>query len=357
MNSVDFYSHKISFNSNSEVKYVYLDEVDSELISSKDRLDKVFKTPFLYKKWKKFDFFKNEKTIIPIISGAVNVTNAWVKCFELINYYKLTSDWSEIIHFDNACFPGSFILATHHYCVTNNIKYKFYGSSLIEKNELDSKPLEDTYKLYENYKNNFLMNAHNNGDTANLDNIKDFIRQIGGKVDLYTSDLGFDVSDYNQEQAQLVPHIGQILAGVLTLKPGGNFVVKQYTFFNRPLQRVITICSQLFDEFYVCKPMSSRPTNSETYLVGKGLKKGISIKHILIQELINIMFNNVSESSLVYDFTEPLNFLATRQSKCIDDFFNNVELDFDTFLRKWYFNNCIKYIDSAKLLKVKPFKH
>jgi hypothetical protein len=68
------------------------------------------------------------------------------------------------------------------------------------------------------------MHDNNNGDVLVEANQVDFCKQLGGKVDLYTSDLGFDVSsDYNnQELIQLPANIGQILTGLLTLKKGGS---------------------------------------------------------------------------------------------------------------------------------------
>ncbi len=67
-------------------------------------------------------------------------------------------------------------------------------------------------------------------------------------------------------------HFGQSVCGLLTLRVGGCLVVKHYTL-NQPftISLVVTL-SCLFQELYIVKPETSRPTNSETYLVGKGFK-------------------------------------------------------------------------------------
>jgi hypothetical protein len=56
---------------------------------------------------------------------------------------------------------------------------------------------------------------------------------VDSKADLYSSDLGVSAAaDFNnQEGLNAHPHLGQDLAGLLTLRPGGHFVVKHYTFF------------------------------------------------------------------------------------------------------------------------------
>jgi hypothetical protein len=46
------------------------------------------------------------------------------------------------------------------------------------------------------------------------------------------------------------------------------------------------IVGSFFDEFYICKPVTSREANSETFLVGKGFR-GASIDHVYIKALFD----------------------------------------------------------------------
>ena len=106
-----------------------------------------------------------------------------------------------------------------------------------------------------------------------------------GGATLATSDAGIDVSeDYsNQECDTSLLNYGQIIAAILALAPGGHMVTKQYTF-NRPFSRsLIALVSLLFDEAYVVKPVTSRPGNSEVYIVGKGF---LGIEKPLAEELV-----------------------------------------------------------------------
>ena len=196
-----------------------------------------------------------------------NVSNAWLKGYEIISHYKLIPKTAaDFTYFDNAAFPGSFILAAHHYQSTkcNISRFHWLASSLLDKTAL-----QDKYKLYRNYRNNWVMNLHNNGDVTKSENIQELRKCFGGTVDLYTSDLGFDVSqDYNkQEELHAIPNLGQILTGLVLLKPGGNMVTKQYTCFHPFTVSLLNIMTQLFTSVELCKPVFSKPANSETYLV------------------------------------------------------------------------------------------
>jgi len=305
-------SYKLSYDSkilpiNKKKKYISnaLTELKEKLNNTKSKLDVEFSNNWFARYWKEFDPFKREKNVIATIGNTINISNAWLKCYEILNYFNLLPaelndehNESQFLHFDNAAFPGSFIISTHHLIHTTkqwHAKYKWIASSLFEPNEENPDPLEDKYKLYANYTDNWLMNEENNGDVLERKNQENFYSRLHNTVDLYTSDLGFDVSnDYNnQELLQLPANIGQILTGLLTLKKGGSFVTKQYTTFEMTTVSVMFALSQLFDEFYICKPYTSRQANSETYLVGKGFK-GADIDH----PYVKAMFSKITSNKL-----------------------------------------------------------
>jgi hypothetical protein len=289
---MNFYSFDISNTTILDIKNVKykiksLENIKNELNTIKSRLDEEFKNVSFTKNWHNCDPFKNEKKIIAKIINLPYITNAWLKCYEIIEYYNLipfkydefnkNNEQQNFNHFDNASFPGTFILSVFHYINTKtnySDKYNWYGSSLIQPNELNASPLEDKFNLYKNYKQNWLMNENNNGDVLIENNQLEMRSKIGGKIDLYTSDLGFDVSnDYNQQEIlHSSANIGQILSGLLTLREGGCFITKQYTTFEPITLSIMYMASTFFDNFYICKPKTSREANSETYLVGKGFK-------------------------------------------------------------------------------------
>lgn len=370
-----------------------LDVSKSNLTFSKSKLDAEYKKPRFAMYWSNFDPFKYERGNVATIGNTINVSNAWLKCFEIILSYDLiasiNSDSRQIfIHFDNAAFPGSFIVSTHH--LVNTLyekmagKYIWRASSLLNANEQNTSPLEDKYGLYNKYRDHWLMHDGNNGDVLVESNQIDFCKQLGGQVNLYTSDLGFDVSsDYNnQELIQLPANIGQILTGLLTLKKGGSFVTKQYTTFEPATVSVMYAVSYFFEEFYLCKPYTSRMANSETYLVGKGFKGGVYLEHPYIRALFDRISNRVEIEIPIFDATVfPKEYLSTiinsakelsesqiekleldikRVNKClgskyrgppkeeptVKEFYTTIEPD----IQKWFMDNPILPIPDVKKL-------
>lgn len=298
----------VPINTNKNYKIKSWEGLKQKLSQTKSLLDNKFTNPMFAKYWKEFDPFKHEKPIISEICNTCNVSNAWLKCYEILNYFqlipkeladsKVLTDSNEFLHFDNAAFPGSFILATHHYIQTQckwKEHYIWQASSLFEATQHNQDPLEDKYKLYQNYPDNWLMDSKNNGDVTVKSNLLDFRKKLNANVSLYTSDLAFDVStDYNnQELLQSQANIGQILAGLLTIKQGGNFLTKQFTTFEPITITCMYAVASFFDEFYLCKPQSSRSANSETYLVGKGFKLS-NLTDITQHPYIQAMFTKLT---------------------------------------------------------------
>jgi hypothetical protein len=183
--------------------------------------------------------------------------------------------------------PGAFIQATLYYMHRFRPKrnYIWRASSLvIHKNEDNSRnALEDQYGLYVNNRSNWIMSMtdrSNNGDTTKVVNIHHMVEALPNKVNLYTSDAGIttgfgannDLAFNEQEQLNMIINIGQLLAMLETLDVGGNFVTKQYTYFKPFTYSLMIIVASMFNKFYITKPLTSKASNSEVYLLGLGFK-------------------------------------------------------------------------------------
>jgi hypothetical protein len=238
------------------------------------------------------NIYKPLRKEIAIRYNAQKVSNAWMKLHEMIVSMDIVPqyvpDGHEYKVFCNAEFPGSFVFYINHYMKTMrpNIKFSYVASSLVDPS--NNNKFYDDYGLYEMNPDNWLMKKDpmnecdehsntawlNDGDVTKVSNILDFESRLKGSIDLYLSDAGIDVSsDYsNQEILNKYIDMGQILIGLLTLKIGGSFITKQYTFFESFNVSMITILSTCFEELHICKPPSSTPTNSEIYIVGKKYK-------------------------------------------------------------------------------------
>jgi 23S rRNA U2552 (ribose-2'-O)-methylase RlmE/FtsJ len=343
-----------------------INKIKLSLNITKDKLDDIYKNyNYAGKYMQLFDPFHTVKYKISKNVNASNVTIAWLKGYEIISTFNLVSTNNNFVYFDNASFPGSFILAMNHYMKTikNNTKkkIKWYASSLLTNTDINHAPLEDSYGLYKNYPDNWLMNSHNNGDISNIENIKDFQLQMEQKegdvhsVDLYTCDLGMDVSnDYNnQELLHSYLNICQIFCGLSVLKHGGNLVVKHYTLFEPLTIKYLILLSQLFEKMYITKPLTSKRTNSEVYIVCKDFKKIIDGDHNSINTIYNLFMECVinKETSPIINFKiselfknqQSLNNITQNIFNACDKIFTNQKISL---------NQYIYSVQNSKYLKV-----
>ena len=139
-----------------------------------------------------------------------------------------------------------------------------------------------------------------------------------------------------------------------------------------------------FDEFYVCKPYSSREANSELYLVGKGFKGNIDIGHPYINGMLDRISGHIDINIPIFkkeDYPENYinNIIITadeisqsqinkinndiyRVNKCINNYFkgpsylNKNVIEFKNQesekLEAWYYYNPIKPIKKRDMLNM-----
>jgi hypothetical protein len=281
----------------------------------KSQLDDIYLSSKYYAKcvMKTFDPFVKEKYKIAYCINTYNLTNAWLKGYEIIDYFKLIPIQSELfVYFDNASFPGNFINATNHYVKTQtNIKnFRWYGASLLSKDNLG-----DDFNLKKNYPENWLINENNNGDITNISNIMDFQKQLNSlnvkvnnlmneteslqrTVNLYSCDLALDWgNDYNnQESISFNANLCQILCGLLTLTTDGHMFVKHFTLFEPFTISYLSLLTALFKEVYISKPITSKRTNSEVYIVCKYYKYPFE-ENSMECKIINLFITKVQNLS------------------------------------------------------------
>ena len=216
------------------------------------------------------------KNAIQQLTNAQNVTNAWIKALELLNHYKCIPRKAEnFTYMGIGEFPGSFILAVNYAVSFVHIKnFKWIGASLLDINAETKSPLEDAYKLYENYPNNWLMSPNNNGDVTSISNLLDCHERYPNNVDVITGDIGMNFEgNYGEEESvQAHANVGQIASALMMLKKGGISMTKMYSYFEPLTVSLLAVVTRVFDRIEMSKPMFSRPGNTETYLICIGYK-------------------------------------------------------------------------------------
>ena len=103
-----------------------------------------------------------------------------------------------------------------------------------------------------------------------LDKFKD------NKADLITADGGIDVEEndnYNyQESMNYKLFYGEILTAIACQADGGHFIIKIYDIYTNVTNQLLHLLANLYSTVTIVKPKTSRPANSERYVVCKYFK-------------------------------------------------------------------------------------
>jgi hypothetical protein len=209
------------------------------------------------------------------------VSNAYLKCFELLNILDIRPQ----VHFDNASLPGGWILATARHATMNGRRAPAWrASSLVAHGAL-----EDHYHLMKGKLRNRWLMLPGNGDVCDPAVIEHIATRMAreriGRVDFYTSDLGFDVSaDYNnQETLHMRANLGQVILGLrlLAVGPASTFITKQYTMCEPFTISLMAVLSRVFGRLDIIKPFTSKAANQEMYVVGRGVPDAAALDEAL----------------------------------------------------------------------------
>ena len=182
--------------------------------------------------------------------------------------------------------PGSFIQATMFFRDKFSKKSKndkYYAVTLhsedIDKYVPDmetrfvdyyNKENPKRFILHKTYPKKLSRSSKNkdNGDLNDPKTIKLFGGQMKEKADFITADGGFNWENENtQEQEAFKLIFSQILAALKSQKKNGHFVCKFFETYTKTSAKFISILRQFYNKVYFTKPLFSRASNSEKYMV------------------------------------------------------------------------------------------
>lgn len=275
------------------------------------------------------DYNEDMETIANKYFDTKILDRAFFKIWEIFMEHDLVSKKNNFVSAHIAEAPGSFVQATILYRekFTNYSKNdKYHGISL----HADSKDIPmfiDNFK--KKYDNEDPLRLHlyktenkqdKNGDITNPKIISQFVKQVG-KADMVTADGGFPwINENMQEQEYMRLFIGEVLTGLKILKKGGHFICKIYETYTYTMIKIIRLLSDIYDKILMIKPLTSRISNSEKYIV-----------------CINYYDNNKS----IIEFIEKINiYLYNNPDKFIYDPSPEMILD-DQLLEIYLKNNII----------------
>lgn len=132
----------------------------------------------------------------------------------------------------------------------------------------------------------------NTGNIYRLENMKYFFKEfnLNRDVELITADGGFDFSqDFNNQETLSYQIIFcEIVMALSCQKIGGSFICKFFDMYYEMSYYFITLLGACYDEVLFCKPLTSRPANSEKYIVCRGFK---GIEETYLKKLYIIVKN------------------------------------------------------------------
>ena len=281
---------------------------DKKLNIYRDKIDKIN-----CENWKKVRWYINEydfQVKDPIIN------RAFYKYWEIINEFEIFEDYNEneiILHCAEA--PGGFVQGSNIYLQIDrlNIGQKKeddtddQGFTMVKtKKKKDYKiytiSLNKDLPQYKNYNlpnyNKTIMNKYllitygkdNTGDINNLCNV-DYIKSVSKKnFYLITADGGFDEgTDFNHKE-QLHYHLilSEIYTAIMLQKNNGHFILKVFDILTETSIHLLYLLFQSYKQVYIYKPKTSRPTNSEKYIICKYFDLTNIQKESIIKELAKL---------------------------------------------------------------------
>lgn len=309
------------------------------------------------------DIWKNARWIINnhdfTVKGNV-INRAFYKYWEIIQQFDIFSSF----HYENdvilhgAEAPGGFIqgsnifLQKYHYSnhqnnlakepdededgfklishkkkKSNKHKYNIYSISLNNKHNLyKSIDLPSYNKCVLKQNVCITYGIDNTGNINNWENIK-YISKLTKNKQFYliTADGGFDEGkDFNnKEQLHYSLILSELFLAIQLQKQSGIFILKMFDIFTETSIQLLYFLTFCYDEVYIYKPHTSRPTNSEKYIICKGFKLN-STERIMVQETLNHCKELIDSINAKY--------ISISLFKTIPDYFTQLIYDTNTNL-------------------------
>ena len=199
-------------------------------------------------------------------------TTAWTKMWEILVRFLPDLHKEKSLRALYLCEgPGSFITCTNHYLKTKYGPDFNFEWSAITLADHDNGLFDKYWGTW--VPNNWFFGPDGTGDITNPNNIINGIwgRHLAdvNKCDLVTADGSINCQhDPNNQELIVCPlKYAEITAMLKSLKIGGTFVIKYFTLFEPQTVCQLWLLANLFRKINIIKPVTSKPGNSEVYIV------------------------------------------------------------------------------------------
>lgn len=199
------------------------------------------------------------------VSKKKPLSRSYFKLWEILHDFDIVSNNMKSAHIAEG--PGGFIECLCDFFNMYMIQGSMYGITLKSSNK-KIPSWKVPRHLFES--NDIHLYDYDDGNIYNVETINHFIQYVGEhSCDFVTSDGGFDFSaDFNnQETDSLKLMISEIYISLMLQKEGGSMLLKVFDLFSLRTIKMVSLCSDFYDHFMILKPQTSRPANSEKYLL------------------------------------------------------------------------------------------
>jgi len=280
------------------------------------------------------------------------ISRAYFKLWEILAHFKKEMgllDKEKIVYGALAEGPGGFIQSVLEFREKFSPEMarsdEVIGITLRNEEEPSTKWDKKIGKMRDKLTISYGNSETGDGNLLNPENILEYAKQFSRKADIVTADGGFrvkyDLENY-KEQLHIQLFYNEIIAALKIQRKGGSFILKIYDIFTLPTIQLIYLLTLFYDQVYITKPVTSRPANSEKYIVSIGFN-GISDK--LLDKLFKL------SDKL---FKDRIAGMQTKDVYYIHSFFDN-EVPIDLFRSITDYNKSmipyqIKYIHDTLIL-------
>ncbi len=210
------------------------------------------------------------------ISKYIPLSRSYFKMWEIYNNYPILQKFplnSKFYFAHLAEGPGGFMEASYNYIKYlrnvyynyNNNKDVYEGITLKPHNEY----VPDWNKIKKIFGNETNINV-NYGNLYIYEDVLEYVKKFDKhKANIVTADGGFDYSsDFNGQELNSCQIIySEVVVALKILIEKGTFICKVFDLFSVTMIRILDILQRNFEYIYIYKPESSRPANSEKYII------------------------------------------------------------------------------------------
>lgn len=254
----------------------------------------------------------NRKIKSESISRYDPLSRSFFKLWEIINYFYLIRDRNQINTSHLAEGPGGFLEAVLYFRQRIMKVYPLldrYTGITLNPYSKEIPGWTKANNLIRQYRKNIEIDygIDQSGDLYQVHNINSFSKKCqkyGGSV-LVSADGGFDFSvDFNQqEQLSHRLILAQLLTAIKSQKKSGTLICKFFDTYTYLSSQILYFISCLYQETYFIKPLTSRPANSEKYLVAIGYKgfNNHQTKDYYLNEIGDLLndWNNINQNGFI----------------------------------------------------------